>query len=235
MLVAMAHHAYFYAGDIEEGIQASLAFGERELELSGVGNPDIITLRYGLFPVEEARGISDIASRAPLRGEHKLITVATARIFHEAQNALLKVFEEPSPGTFLVLIVPSEGNIIPTLRSRLLPLPGTEASGDLSPFAQEFIKADGASREKMIAKLLDRAKSDKAEEKQAVRIEALRFAEDLMRATYRAREKKSDSELGALLADLNRLIPVLNERSAPLKPILEHLLITVPQGKVLTY
>lgn len=237
----MNHHAYFFAGDREEGILAALAYGERVLALIGPTNPDIITLRYDLFSVEEARGVHGIANRTSTKGEAKLVIIAAHRIFHEAQNALLKVFEEPAPGTYLVLIVPSEGNIIPTLRSRLLPLPQhkihikTDMIYHISQIADEFLKAGKAEREKIVSKILERAKSDKQEEKQAARIETLRLAEDLVRATYAmSREqaaggrRQKDKELVAFLTDLNHFIPMLHERSAPLKPILEHLLITAP-------
>lgn len=224
----MNHHAYFYAGDIEEGIAAALAYGERVLSLSGSNNPDIITLRYSLFSVEDARFVSDIVSKTAT-GEKKLVTVAAGRIFHEAQNALLKTFEEPPSGTTLILIVPSEGNIIATLRSRLLALPGSGDTASRHERGAAFMKASTEEREKLVAKILDKGKGDAAEEKQEARIEALHLAEELLRLAYERNAKKEDPELRALLDDLNRLIPILHERSAPLKPILEHLLIVVPE------
>lgn len=227
----MNHHAYFYAGDREEGISTALTFGERGLGLSGSANPDIITLRHDLFSVEDARGVINIVHRTSTTGT-KLIIIATHRIFHEAQNALLKVFEEPPPGTYLVLIVPTEGNIIPTLRSRLLPLEqriSTASNKVAGSMAEEFIKAGKEGRGKIVAKILDKAKSDKPEEKQAARIEALAFAEGLVRAAHIENVHQKDSELIAFLGDLSHFIPILHERSAPLKPILEHILITIPQ------
>lgn len=228
------HHAYFYAGDTERGAASALAFGERELGLS-VGHPGVVTLRYSLFSVNDARFVSELASRTPSKGDVKLIIVAASRIFHEAQNALLKTFEEPPVGTHLVLVVPSEGDIIATLRSRLLPLPeGKETASSkqqaADTLAGEFLKAGKAEREKLIAKILDRAKSDDADEKQAARADALRFAEGLARAAYAARlvGEGDGAELTSFLSDLDRLIPILHERSAPLKPILEHLSLAVP-------
>lgn len=222
------HHAYFYAGDIEEGVGAALSFGERELGLSGSAHADIITLQYTLFSVDEARQVSQIASRTPLRGAEKLIVIAAPRLFHEAQNALLKVFEEPPPGTYLVLVVPSEGSLIPTLRSRILPLPTNGKREEHAAVGEVFLKAGKSEREKIIEKILERARSDKPEEKQAARTEALHFAESLTRAAFLIRGKQPTPELTALLQDLTRLIPILHERSAPLKPILEHLLISTP-------
>ncbi len=223
----MSHHAFYVAGDTEEGIQSALAFGERVLGLSPSGNPDVIVLRYGLFPVEEARKITELVSRVPSKGDQKLLIVAATRLFHESQNALLKVFEEPSEGSTVVLIVPSEGVIIPTLRSRLLKLPEDGVREEVSADVAAFLAGTQSEREKLIAKLLDRAKSDKAEEKQAARSQALLLAGGLMRAAY---THKSDPDTLAFLKDLNAFIPILHERSAPLKPIFEHLVMTIPRG-----
>ncbi len=222
----MSHHAYFVAGDNARAVEAALAFAQNELGLETKGNPDVIVLHYSMFPVEEARKIADIASRAALGGKGKCIIIATDRIFHEAQNALLKTFEEPSEGTTLILIVSSEGVLIPTLRSRLLPLPGMRLS-DESEIAREFL-ATPAARSKVVERILDRAKSDKDEEKQAGRREARELVEGLVRAAYAARRKTPSPDLDAFLSDLDRFIPILHERSAPLKPILEHVLITTP-------
>jgi hypothetical protein len=129
------------------------------------------------------------------------------------------VFEEPAEGTTLVLVVPAEGQILPTLRSRLIMLPGAKALQELHP----FIEAKEEERKKMVAKLLDRAKSDKDEEKQAARAEAIRIIEDLTRVVH---AQKGDM---TLLTELNRFLPILHERSAPLKLIFEHLLIVLPK------
>lgn len=225
----MAHHAYFVAGDAEEGIERSLAWIEKELGLTASGNPDVIVFRYDLFSVEDARAISESTLRTSALGKGKAIVMSARRFFHEAQNALLKTFEEPPEGTHLFLIVPSEGVISSTLRSRLLPLPGSETES-AHELAEAFASANASGREKIVEKLLARTKSDKPEEKQAARIDALSLAQGLAKLGYERRKKDADTELLAFLDDLNRFIPILHERSAPLKPILEHLLIVAPKN-----
>lgn len=221
-------HAYFFAGASEEGIAAAHAFGKKHLSLSAKGNADVVTLRYSLFPVEEARRIGEIASRAAMGENGTLIIIAAERLFHESQNALLKVFEEPGEGTTLVLVVPSEGMLLPTMRSRLLPLPGTTA-GEVPAIAREFLEKPG-KRADLVAAILKRAGADDAQEKQAGRRDARELIEGVMRAAYDAHRAKPSPELSALLSDLNAFMPIMFERSAPLKPVLEHLLIVSPKG-----
>lgn len=232
----MAHHAYFVTGESEQGIEAALAYAEAELGLARHNNPDLIVLRHGLFSVDDARKIIDSANRAPMKGEKKAIVISALRLFHEAQNAMLKVFEEPPAGTTLILVIPAEGMLLPTLRSRLLPLPFSEKQimTENRSLSRAFLEARTAEREKLVAKLLDRAKSDKDEEKQAARNEAVELVEGLIEAAYAKREEVQDAadreELMAFLSDLDAFLPILHERSAPLKLIFEHILLVIPKG-----
>lgn len=226
----MAHHAYLYAGGRGEGIASARAFAAT-LGLSGTDNPDLAVFEYGLFSVDDARRVQGFAAQAPSSGNQKLIVLAAGRLFHEAQNALLKLFEEPSEGTVLVLVVPAEGILLPTLRSRLIPLPGGEEKRSISEAAQAFLSMGRAEREKYVTKLVARSKSDKDEEKQAARLEAVSVIEGITRAAYAARGKAKDTrEFDLLLRDLGRFAPILHERSAPLKLIFEHLVIVMPEG-----
>lgn len=228
----MAHHAYLSIGAQESGIQAARAFAARNLGLEGMHHPDIAVFAYeGLFPIEHARRIITFASQAPVEGDKKLTVIAAGRIFPPSQNALLKLFEEPSEGTTLILIVPAVGMLLPTLRSRLIELPREEGSVD--EFTQTFLAATRAGREKIVAKLVSRVRSDKDEEKQAARMEAVRLCEGLIRVAYlkRAGAKGEEHEsLTLFLRDLDRFMSILHSSSAPLKMIFEHILLVMPES-----
>lgn len=228
----MAHHAYLYVGSQEQGIQAARRYAATHLGIEGADHPDLAVFAYeGLFPIDDARRIQSFASQAPVKGSQKLIVMAAGRLFPPTQNALLKLFEEPSEGTTLILIVPAEGMLLPTLRSRLILFP--RENEELGPAASAFLRAAASEREKLVAKLIARAKSDKDLEKQAARIEAVHIAEGLMRAAHAAREKASGEDakdLMLFLWDLDRFLPILHSSSAPLKLIFEHLLAVMPRN-----
>jgi DNA polymerase III delta prime subunit len=227
----MAHHAYYVSGETEQGIARARAYVAEQLGIAVAANPDVMLLRHGLLSVDDARKIRSIAELSPTIGSQKVLIISAIRLFHEAQNALLKLFEEPPAGTVLVLVIPSEGMLLPTLRSRLLVLPVVNdvagVTDSISIEAQEFLKAGKAEREKILTKIVDRSKSDKDDEKQAARLSAIRLVEGLMRdahikwQTEKASTKKKELQL--LLEDLNAFLPILHERSAPLKLIFEHL------------
>ena len=227
----MAHHAYYVVAKQEEGIERALMYADQTLGMKGQNNPDIVVLRHVLFSVDDARRVIRHAGQTGASGK-KVLIITAERVFHEAQNALLKVFEEPPVGTTLILVVPSYGVLIPTLRSRLLTLPGETTHLQTNEFAISFVRASQEEREKIIAKLLQRTKADNDEEKQIARGEALRLVEALTVMAHDIWKKKPDAELTLFLEEMNRFIPILHERSAPLKLIFEHVLLTMPSNLV---
>lgn len=219
----MAHHAYLYVGGKEAGIAAARAFLATR-GLAGADNPDISVFSYeGTLPVDVVRSINALAQQSGRSGVEKAIIIAAGRLFVESQNALLKTFEEPPEGTTLVLIIPAEGILLPTLRSRLLHLPGTAISAE---DAAAFLIASDADRTKLITKLVAKAKDGNEEEKQAARMEAMRLCQGLMVAL----SEKNFPERERLLGELSRFMPILHTSSAPLKLIFEHLLLVLPKG-----
>src|SRR3989344_5231224 len=115
----MQHHAFVIEAEAEEGIEVAQAWAEKELGMKVENNQDLVLLRYGLLSVEDARRVAEVSAGAPFVGDYKVIIISASRAYHEAQNALLKLFEEPPTGTYLFLIMPSLGGLLPTLRSRV--------------------------------------------------------------------------------------------------------------------
>lgn len=225
----MAHHAYFAAGEREATLAQARAFVQREL---GELPNDVVQLSFELFSVDDARRLIDVAGTSGNAGK-KVIIASLSRIFHEAQNALLKVLEEPPPGALIILCVPSEGILIPTLRSRLLPLPSSGAGSLAEHRTARFLDLPPAQQKKTITQLLERSKSDKDDVKQRARREAIELVQDLAEDAY-AQLHASDNggaQVAALhlLQDLAAFTPILYERSAPMKLIFEHLLLVLSQ------
>lgn len=228
----MRHHAYVIAGT-KESTEASIhRFIERDLEMVYDRNPDILSFSYGLFSVDDARAFAARAYQSSSSSGGKVLIASADRFFHEAQNALLKVFEEPPTDTTLIVHVPNLGILLPTLRSRLMILPGTEEREANPSRADEFLSRTPQERSSYITKLIERSKSDKEAEKQEARNEAHALLGDLAQTGYAARATQGaapDPELNAFLADLSAFMPLLHERSTPLKLIFEHLLLVIPK------
>ncbi len=111
------HHAYLVVGEAAH-VESALhqAFSEQGLKL--VGSPDYFVFKGETFGIEEAREVSALALRRAFL-ERKVFYLASQTLTLEAQNALLKTFEEPIAHTHFFLVVPSLESVIPTLRSRM--------------------------------------------------------------------------------------------------------------------
>jgi len=83
---------------------------------------EILYERHERLGIDEARNITTKAHRAPRTADMQTMVVATHVITVEAQNALLKLLEEPPKTTRFVFVLPNGVSVLPTLMSRF----GTE-------------------------------------------------------------------------------------------------------------
>jgi DNA polymerase III gamma/tau subunit len=119
------HHANIIAGkeDYRDFIFSVL---ENDLNFRVKANPDFLLLESESFGIDDARNLKRWVSGKPLIGEIKVSLVITKSITHEAQNALLKVLEEPPAGTYLFINIESLGGLLPTFISRVMILSPSE-------------------------------------------------------------------------------------------------------------
>lgn len=226
----LQHHAFVIPAEAEKGIEIAEAWARKELGMNVKANPDVIVLRCGLFSVEDARRVTELAAQAPFAGKYKVLIVAASRAYHEAQNALLKLFEEPSPGTYIFLVLPSLGGLLPTLRSRVQVLTqgavSRSSKQEIPEVAEEFLKG-GREKRSAIIKRLTSGKDE--ERRRELRDEAIAIVNGIEMAAY-AKFTKRGGSAAALLADVATLRGYLYDRSAPVRMILEHLSLVMPKN-----
>ena len=216
----MRHHAFVIEAEAEEGVELAQAWAARELGMQVKGNPDVVVLRHGLFSVEDARRVSELAALAPFAGEYKVLVITASRVYHEAQNALLKLFEEPPEGVYLFLVLPTLGGLLPTFLSRVQsvgPHVGPPRSHSIPEIAREFLRA---SKEKRSALIKNLASGKDEEERREHRDEAIALVNGIEEVAYRS---QTSVERTTLLSDIATLRGYLYDRSAPPRMILEHL------------
>lgn len=77
----------------------------------------------GKIKVETARELSHRLQHAPFEGRHHVVIFDPAdALTEQAYNALLKAIEEPKPGVVFVMITTHAEGLLPTIRSRCLPV-----------------------------------------------------------------------------------------------------------------
>lgn len=86
----------------------------------------------------------------------KLIQINTANLLtDQAQNALLKLIEEPPENVLIVLITPNSNLILQTIKSRCIIINIISNNFNNSELAGKFINADYLERTRIIDKMLN--------------------------------------------------------------------------------
>ena len=194
--------------------------------MRAIGNPDFFIFEHALFGVDEARELAERASRRPVAGERQIFLIGADSLTREAQNALLKLFEEPGAGTHFFLVVQTTDVLLPTLRSRLAMLEagkyGAAAHTTRTDvvFGDALLDAAPGRRIKMLQPLI--AAKDAPG--------AARFLESLERA-LRARSGEIIAREDVFFFEtLARCRNYLRDRSPSVKMILEYIASVLPRA-----
>ncbi len=118
-----------------------------ELKTEG---PDVRHILIEKLGIGDARLLTEQSSRRALNGKTHNFVIVTNNITLEAQNALLKLFEEPPANTVFFLIIPHESLLLPTLRSRFVDQ--IRATEKTSTEADEFLTMSLGERMEYITK-----------------------------------------------------------------------------------
>lgn len=110
------HHANIVLGN---GRQFVLGILEKDLNFSFKANPDFFLIEGESFGIDDARTLERWAMGKPFLGGVKASLIIVNSITHEAQNALLKVLEEPPLGTYIFINIQSLGGLLATFLSRV--------------------------------------------------------------------------------------------------------------------
>jgi DNA polymerase-3 subunit delta' len=239
------HHAYLFSGHAgADQREAAIAFAQAlncPVDPQGCGNcdrcqriarrshPDLLTLVLDPeapgreIRVEPVRQLSAALQLAASDGPYKVAIIEDAdRLNPSAQNALLKILEEPPPKTVLILISDGEETLLPTVRSRCLqisfswrPLAGSTASSPSTrdPLIDELtqlLSSRGSWQATLLALALAEHFSDDRERALQAAGEAAVFLGDLLRVM-------SDPGGNVSLANADKL-PQLRELASRLVP-----------------
>ncbi|KKW45106.1 MAG: polymerase III delta' subunit protein [Parcubacteria group bacterium GW2011_GWA2_56_21] len=199
-----------------ETVRFVLEFLERE-GVAVKGNPDLYVRTYKQFGVEEARELRERAGSRPVAGPYRVFVVATPSITTEAQNALLKILEEPPAGAMFFFIIPAPDTLLATLRSRAQMLAlGTQMRGSSIVDVHLFLAATPQRRLDMLKVLLEKDEDEKRDLGNIIAFlssleKSVEKDPDGLRAVYRAQK-------------------YIGDRGALVKPLLEQIALLVPKA-----
>jgi DNA polymerase III delta prime subunit len=206
------HHFYIIEGS--EGANFDLI--NTALKLRG----DVHPFAYSTLGVEDA---ADIRKHQSERSERpRFILLQTVSITHEAQQTLLKAFEEPKGNTHFFLMMPDATSILPTVRSRAQFI----QFKPVSIFTDEAKEFTTLSKEKRIAFIAKFMKSHESDDSSGeLRLAASQFIGALIEETMLDTKNLVSKKM--FLEDALRMRGYLDSRGASVKMILEHLALTL--------
>ena len=210
-------HAYVVGGEREHA-RAHIEKFLTAYKIAQQANSDFFVQEFVAFTVADARALRARLELIP-SGDRTISIIYTDFINSEAQNALLKTFEEPIANTHIFLAVPKPEMLLPTLLSRvriLTPLTSNEASIE----ASEFIQMKLVERMQFIAKLAEKSEDDDASA--MVREKAVSFLDGLEQLLANDPQKNQKS-----LEQILKFKKYLYMSGSSVKMILETIALTI--------
>ena len=233
------HHAYCLVGDR----QAILVELKKELleklDFDATGHPDFCLREYDLLklhPKDDGdynivlEEITLPAQNFPIKAKYKIIVIMADGINVNAQNSLLKFFEEPTVNTKIFLILPTATRLLPTILSRLVVL-DVNSSETAEPDENElfntkkFIKGSIADRLEQVNAIL-KARTDE----EISRGDISSFLRSLLKISFqKVKEKKYTGKDLSWLSELEKNCRYSEDPSSSFKMILEYIAIILPR------
>ncbi|HOY11379.1 MAG TPA: hypothetical protein PLK71_02535 [Candidatus Paceibacterota bacterium] len=217
------HHAYLLVGRPEDFLpKLRLLLSERLGLVNLLASPDYIEESYSLFGIKDSHSLRQrqILSAFGQNGRFFVLTIDSATI--EAQNALLKTFEEPTKGTHFFVILRSEDVFLPTLKSRFFVIRSGESRGSQGDdgMVASFLKLSPVAR-------LEYVKKNFIRNKTIGKGEVFRFLDDLERELYGGFRSVGRGNGLKSLAVVSQAKKHLASPRSSLRLILENLALTI--------
>jgi DNA polymerase III delta prime subunit len=175
------HHAYLIQGSSEEILPQILEFWE-SIGVKTVGNSDFVHIHLDSFKIEDARNLKSFGMQKSYSSAKKIFVISTNNFLLEAQNSLLKMFEEPISDTHFFIILPDVNVLLDTFISRFYLIKSDKKINPDLKKAEEFIKMPLKNRIDFIKELLTEEDEENGEEnlsQDSTRSKAIKFLNSL--------------------------------------------------------
>jgi hypothetical protein len=126
----------------------------KSLKIKIENNPDLVQIYTDSFKIEDARNLKIYGNQKGYSSTKKIFIIFANNFLLEAQNSLLKLFEEPIENTYFFVITPDTSNILKTLLSRFYFISAKFDSLPEVKDAEKFIKMPLKNRLDFIKEML---------------------------------------------------------------------------------
>ena len=231
------HHAYLFEGD-KEVIFPNLLLYLESLGIKKDGNPDFYEMTYGTFKMADAMYLRSFTDKKSVNDNKKVFLISLDTILLEAQNTLLKLFEEPIPDTHFFIIAPDSNAFLPTFISRFYLIKDRDNERKEYQKAKEFISMNRTTRIAFIQELLKSEGEDESDEDEeeivvAVNTKSAKAQSFLNALEYELHQKffvdKKVTSNASFLEHLFKVRMYLRQPGASAKNLLESLALAIPE------
>jgi hypothetical protein len=227
VLPEQLYHTYIIAGD-----PMNDPFVLRDMLISRSSDialrTDVLCQIYDSLTVADSTFLKGWHAEGNVSDGKRICIIGTKAINREAENALLKMLEEPKERTHFFIIVPEPEMLAPTILSRAHVMRMNTGTSRSVTSARAFLSAKPSERIALIETIIKSHKDD--ETSGGLRYEALQLLSDIEKIIYEESfvKNKSDVDICALLEEIGKLRHYLGITGASVKMILEHLALIIP-------
>jgi len=209
------HHAYCLVGHRETIFSKITNFIEKHLKIPARGNPDVWSEHFDLLGIEASRFLIEAQNKMPL-GKKKIFIISICGITHEAQNALLKMLEEPKSDTHFFLIVSTPDVFIPTVKSRMI-FVTDDFVPESSVIVKKFLKSSPKDRIESLDFVIENKDRKFLSD----------FLDSLVVEIHNLAGKNLD-KMNNVLEEILKCRSYIQNRAPGFKMIIEHLALIIP-------
>ncbi len=200
------------------------------LELRGIiknNSIDLFHKIYESFTLEDSHFLKEWHSRLGVGGLSKVCLIATKTINREAEQALLKVIEEPALNTYFFFIIPNTSLLLDTILSRVQVVSlKNKKDVSISKEVENFISFDYKKRFDQIALIIKNNKDEESSGK--LRYYANQFINELERIFYNNFKKNiKEKNISNILFEIQKSREYLKIPGSSVKMALENLAIMI--------
>ncbi len=221
------HHAYLIEGE-REAAKEEIFKLLKTLGIKTEGNADMRLIEVDTFKIEDARNLKSLSGEKGFSEGRKVFIISANSFLHEAQNGMLKLFEEPIPSTHFFLIVPDANTLLKTFLSRFFLIRQKDKKFGESQEAEDFIQMTPIRRIDFIKNLIAEGDDDEEEiNLNSTRARALKLLNGVEAALY----KKPTEDLPQLVSTFEHIFKVrefLRMPGSSTKSLMESLALVIP-------
>jgi DNA polymerase III delta prime subunit len=209
------HHAYLVVGSIEENYEMLRLRIREHVTKKKIEASDVWSRKFENLNIDDAREIKEVQNTKPI-GERRVVLFSLQTIQSEAQNSLLKLFEDPLSETISFVCATNIEMFLPTVLSRFnIVHTHRPESDEQDKTISKFLSGSIKTRLEIVESMV----------KEKDKVQAEKFLNALEQTLHEKSIQKTNTQV---FEDIFAARRYLRSRAPSLKMILENLCGIVP-------